>query len=132
MNDSIFCSNCLFNEYSILPFFCLSFSFTDTTIHKPTRRGEWIMFTPLHHYHFLISTEISICNIHIRSLPPALNAEHAINRLLFNDIYPPLGISIWLNVNYSLIVDFMLNVINFSQANGWFQLALPWYYKRND
>ena len=44
-------------------------------------------------------------------------------QLLVNKIYLPLGISIWLNVNYIQIVDLMTDFINFSRTNDWYDLA---------
>ena len=48
---------------------------------------------------------------------------YVIIRLLFDEIYPPLRISIWLNVDCSLLVDFMLVFISFLQKSGGFKLA---------
>ena len=52
-----------------------------------------------------------------------LIATYVITRLLLGEIYPSLEISIWLNVNCILLVEFILDLINFSQISDGHELA---------
>ena len=61
-----------------------------------------------------IYLHLCICDVKLINLI----AAHVISKFLVDAIYPPLGISIWLNAKYSLLVD-----INFSLTNCRFELA---------
>ena len=44
-------------------------------------------------------------------------AVYVTTRLILDYIYSPLGISIWLKFCCILLLDFMLDIIDFSEAN---------------
>ena len=91
-------------------FILFGFSVTYTNNSKDIRGREGTISFPL--YHFLVF----------------LIAAHVMSKLLLDEIYPPLVISIWLNVKRIFLVEFMLDHIGFSHTSGKFKLLsnLTW------
>lgn len=60
----------------------------------------------------------------LRCALPVFIAEYFIIRRLLDEIYLPLTISIWFYVCWTLLVDIMLDVLDFSSANCRIELKL--------
>ena len=97
-------------------FFLSTFSFTDTDDSQDIRRIKWNIRLPLFHFHPLTNTETFIYFIFF------LISAHVPTSLLLNEIYAPLGISIWLNLNFTLLIYFISAVINSLLSNVRFEL----------
>ena len=97
-------------------FFLSTFSFTDTDDSQDIRRIKWNIRLPLFHFHPLTNTETFIYFIFF------LISAHVPTSLLLDEIYAPLEISIWLNLNFSLLIYFISAVINSLLSNVRFEL----------
>ena len=108
-------------------FFCSSLSFMDIGYKQEIREWREITLFPS------ATSTPSQAFKHLRWLHDIfILAAHIITRLLLLKSYISLGISIWLNVNCILLVDLMLNFINFF-ANCVFEIAMviTRHYKEN-
>ena len=81
--------------FYIRVFFYIKFFFTDKS---------HTFFLILYHFHPLTNIQTIICNFtsNMTTTAKFLIAVHVITILLLNDIYPPSGISIWLNVKLQI------------------------------
>ena len=119
---------------------CLYVSFLSQTlaIHRAIYQGtnkqcnslsnrlrERTILIPFNHYHPLTNIETLIYGyVFEMSISYFLILAFVITWLLLDETYPPLGSSFWLNFNWFLLVDSMLNVSKISLTKSHVQSSL--------